>query len=132
MDTNETYQTNTTKRRPGRKPGDGGRPEKFTPEQVIAALRESAGVMLPAATKLGVDRSTVWKYCQRHPEIKEALNDIRESVIDIAESHLLIGVKAGKQWAVERVLKTIGRKRGYGDSVEVSGPSGGAIPGRRV
>jgi hypothetical protein len=121
----EDHTTTKTTERPTRK---RGKPEKFTHQQVIDALRQCAGVMPPAAEKLGVDRATVWSYCQRHPEIQKALVEIRESMIDVAESHLLIAVKTGKQWAVERVLRTQGRKRGYGDSIEHSGPDGGAIP----
>src|SRR6185437_13234370 len=98
----EDHTTTKTTERPTRK---RGKPEKFTHQQVIDALRQCAGVMLPAAEKLGVDRATVWSYCQRHPEIQKALVEIRES-------HLLIAVKTGKQWAVERVLRTQGRKRG--------------------
>jgi hypothetical protein len=104
-----------------------GKPEKFTVKQVIDVLRQCAGVMLPAAEKLKVSRTTIWNYCQRHPEIKAALAEIDESMIDLAESHLLINAKQGKQWAVERILRTKGRKRGYGEGVEISGPAGGAV-----
>ena len=42
------------------RPGEGGKAEKLKPEDVIATLRASAGVMLPAAEKLGITRSAVW------------------------------------------------------------------------
>ena len=74
----EDHTTTKTTERPTRK---RGKPEKFTHQQVIDALRQCAGVMLPAAEKLGVDRATVWSYCQRHPEIQKALVEIRESMI---------------------------------------------------
>jgi hypothetical protein len=48
----------------------GGRPERFAPAQVADALRESGGLIGQAGEVLGVDRRTVRRYLQRHPQLR--------------------------------------------------------------
>lgn len=63
----------------------------------------------------------------RFPELKEAFEDERESAIDFAESRLMSGINSGDPESIRFFLRTIGRRRGYGDRMEVSGENGGAI-----
>jgi regulatory Fis family protein len=48
----------------------GGRPERFGLAQVADALRESGGLIGQAGELLGVDRRTVRRYLQRHPQLR--------------------------------------------------------------
>lgn len=59
--------------------------DKFTPAQVIAALEMSAGIHMGAAQKLKCARSTIGYYVKRYPEVKEALDNILEERLDLAE-----------------------------------------------
>lgn len=87
--------------------------ERFTPEQVLAVIRLTQGNISLAAKNLDTSRSTLYNYLTRYPELKQALTDARESMIDHAESALRNAAIRGEAWAVCFMLKTIGRSRGY-------------------
>ena len=89
------------------------KPERFTAERVIDAIRAAKGLISQAAIKLNCDRSTIYDYMERYPEIKDALKDEREAMTDIAELALYNKLIQGEGWAVCFYLKTQGRNRGY-------------------
>lgn len=65
------------------------------------------------AQTFGVTRRGLYKFLDRHPELKETLDDARQSMLDNAESALYKAVLRGESWAVSFFLKTQGRTRGY-------------------
>jgi len=91
---------------------------KYTPQQVIAALTESRGMVTVAAKRLTCDPCTVRKYCHRYPAVREALYEARETTTDVAELALFKAIEAGESWAVTLYLKTIGKERGYVERTE--------------
>ena len=101
---------------------------KFTAEQVIEAIHASKGMQNFAARKLGCAPSTIRNYADRHPTVRQAINDERNLVLDTAELALFKAIQEGEAWAVCFTLKTIGKGRGYTERQEISGPDGGAIP----
>lgn len=69
--------------------------------------------------QLKCSRSTIDNYVQRYPEVQEALNEIIESHLDIAESKLLKRMRDDSNPAVQMTglkffLQTKGSSRGYG------------------
>lgn len=46
------------------------------------------GVLSDIAAHIGVDRVTVYAWCNDDPEFKQALEDSRERFLDLAESNL--------------------------------------------
>jgi NADH:ubiquinone oxidoreductase subunit E len=97
-----------------------------------------SGIISNIAYAFGVDRTTVYDWCEKYPQYKEALNNSREVFLDVAESNLQTLVKGipnyreedGKKifegWiekpsesAIIFVLRTIGKKRGYTEKQEV-------------
>lgn len=96
-----------------------GRVNGHTAEQVIEAIRNNNGLLAAAARELGIDRSTVWRYCQRFPTIQKALDDARDTNLDYAEGQLMRAVKAGNVTAIMFLLKTVGKSRGYVDRQEI-------------
>ena len=74
---------------------------------------------------LGVARSTVSRYCERYAACREARDQARETVSDIAEATLEDQVIAGDLRAVIFYLSTRARDRGYGNRTELTGPNGG-------
>lgn len=40
---------------------------------------------------------------ERHPELREFQKDLREEIVEKAESNLMIGLRQGRQWATEHV-----------------------------
>jgi len=93
--------------------------EKFTIEQMCAAIRAAHGLKSVVAAKLGCNRITVDRYAARYPSVQQALADEREWIVDLAESKMVEAVQDREPWAVALILKTLGRSRGYGDSVEL-------------
>lgn len=100
--------------KPKRKKRALRRPPGLTVEQVVRALRASAGVRSLAAQALGVDRSTITHFAKRHPEIEAIEEDIRETYLDIAEAKLVQAINAGEMQAVRYFLDQHGAARGYG------------------
>ena len=94
-----------------------GKP-KFTAEQVVEALDLSRGLVFLAAQALGCHPQTVRNYARRYARVREALEENRGRLVDLAEQKLAEAVEAGKHWAVVLTLKTLGKDRGYVERVE--------------
>lgn len=93
-------------------------------KDLLDALERSLGIVSTACEKVGVDRKTHYNWLKDDPEYKAAVDQIQESVIDFAESHLYKLIKEGNPAANIFYLKTKGKSRGYIErqEVEVSGP----------
>lgn len=87
--------------------------EHFTPVQIIAALKGSKGFMSQAARSLGCTVTTICKYRDKYPEIKQAIDEEMEERIDKTETKLLQAIDEGNITAIIFFLKTMGKKRGY-------------------
>jgi hypothetical protein len=90
----------------------------FTPEQMVAALRETKGLIYLAAKRLGCHPHTVSNYAKRYPEVRDAITAQRGEMVDAGESSLYRAVLAGEAWAVQFLLKTQGKDRGYVERTE--------------
>ena len=73
-----------------------------------------------ACRATGVNRSTVWRWAKEDKAFSEAVWEIEESVLDVAEAKLAEMVRAGNLQAVKFLLRSKGRERGYGDRLEIS------------
>ena len=95
------------------------RREKFTPEQVAEALRETGGLYTRAAEHLKAvtggtcSHSTIQRYVDRHRRLHQVLKEIAEANLDAAEGKLLEKIKKGHLGAITFYLRTKGRRRGY-------------------
>ena len=117
------------------------------------AANACGGILSDIAAHIGVERNTIYTWCNDDPEFKQALEDSRERFVDLAESNLrklVAGVPAiekdesgEKRFAgwIERpsetaiifTLKTRGKKRGYVERQEVTGADGAdLIPPRTL
>lgn len=106
---------------------DAIKEERFTPEQVVAAIELTQGNVSLAARNLNTSRSTLYNYLIKYPELKQALADTRESMMDHAESALRNAAIKGEGWAVCFMLKCLGKSRGYVERQELTGKDGGPI-----
>lgn len=95
--------------------------QRYTAEQVIEAIKKARGIKAVVARSLGCDRSTVNNYIERYPTVKRAYEEQREVIIDIAEGQLIKKVDSGEWDAVKYVLSTLGKDRGYGDTIKHEG-----------
>jgi hypothetical protein len=100
---------------------------KFTPEQIIAALDQSQGMIQVAARALGCSAETIQVYRHEYPEIAEFLEFKRGELIDLGEIALRKAVGEGQPWAVCFLLKTLGKERGYIERAELTGKDGGVL-----
>lgn len=104
-----------------------GRPKKVSNERFINAIGGSFGNKREIARRLGINRETVSIYIDNSPEISAAYEQEKESAIDYVESRLMAGIKNGDPESIRFFLRTIGRRRGYNERMELSGEGGGAI-----
>jgi hypothetical protein len=100
---------------------------RFTPEHVAAHLWQTNGNVSLAATLLKCERSTIYEYIERWPELGEIRKRARGDFADMCEGHLMLAARNGKPWAVMEGLRAHGRPLGYGDKLEITGADGGPI-----
>jgi len=94
--------------------------EQYTADQVIAALKETKGLVFLAAQKLGCERRTIARYEKRYPAVREAVVTAKGSMTDLAESKLYDAIESGAPWAICFYLKTQAKDRGYVERQEVA------------
>jgi hypothetical protein len=91
---------------------------RYTKEQVIAAIRDARGIKATAAHNLGCTRQTIDNYIARDPAIAAAYREARDTLLDHAESQLIAKVDQGEWPAIRFILVTLGKDRGYSERTE--------------
>ena len=86
----------------------------FTKKVVLAAIKDSYGVVGTVAKHLKCDWTTAKKYIEKWPETTQAMADARESYLDMTENACIDRIKQGDGQMIRFVLATLGKKRGYG------------------
>lgn len=97
------------------------RPQKFTVDEVEAALRSVGGLYTLAAKKLGCAPNTVANYCKRNKRLQAIQAELVEGLLDEAEGQLILAIRKGNLSAVIFYLKCKGKARGYVERSEVLG-----------
>lgn len=92
---------------------------KITKAKFKIAVQNTGGIMSRIAENLQCDRSAVYTFCRKHPDMMELRRNEEEKIIDIAENSLFIQAQNREQWAVKYLLSTKGKKRGYIEKQEV-------------
>jgi DNA-binding transcriptional MerR regulator len=100
---------------------------KYTQEQVIEALKQSKGLIAPAARALGCSRDTIRSYLEEYPAVGQAKLDQREAVTDMAENALYQAILDREAWAVCFYLKCMAKDRGYVERAELTGAKGAPV-----
>jgi hypothetical protein len=108
-------------RRPEKKPAPKPkRASTGTPEETIAeALRASGGFYSAAGKMLGITNRGVGYRVKRSPYLQEVVKEVKESLLDIAETQLLKHIKSGNMTALIFFLKCRGKDRGYIERSEI-------------
>lgn len=86
---------------------------RLSKNKVKEALMKHGGIPTRAAAALNTKRQNINYYLNKYPDVAEAREEAREKTIDIAESALVNSVYKEERWAVEFILKTLGKSRGY-------------------
>ena len=94
-----------------------------TIKQAEEAIRKNDGLITYAARDLSISRQSLYKRIRQNPKLKEYLDKVRESTLDLAEGELFKAIRRGEPWAICFFLKCHGKSRGYVEkqSVEHSG-----------
>ncbi len=98
-----------------------------TKKATIDAILNSGGIMSTIAQKLGVAWSTAKIYVEKWPESKQAFEDERNKIIDMAESVLVKSIKNGDTQDAKWLLSRLAKDRGYVERQERTGKDGGPI-----
>ena len=108
--------------------------DKISHEQFFSILRENAGLYSRTARAISqqfnikYSRQAARDRAEKHPKI---LNDIAEEGLDIAEEGLQALIRSKneniKLRAIELILKTKGKKRGYVEHTVITGENDGII-----
>ena len=91
---------------------------KLSIKKFKIALPGSHGVQALIAKKCGVERSTITNFLDKHPEMRKLCLLEREKIIDVSENRLFKAADNGEKWAIDKILSTIGKGRGYITSQE--------------
>lgn len=105
------------------------RPQRYTAEDIIAALRKTRGMVYLAANELGCSHVTVYNYIKKYATVKREFEHQRGEFKDVAETKLREATDNGEKWAIQFALTMLGSDRGYVQKrlQEVSGPEGGPV-----
>src|SRR5262245_14426013 len=95
-----------------------GRLRKYTTEAMLAALKETRGMVYLAASRLGCDLSTIYDRIRSTPAVARVVRHERGVLVDTAELKLYSAVVKGEPWAVQMALKAPGKDRGYVERTE--------------
>lgn len=94
----------------------GGRPRSgLTVELVIKALSGTGGIKAAAAQSLGVGRTTLYTFINANPDLKETIDEINQTTLDVAEGEILKAIKKGDLRTCRWFLDRMGKNRGYGN-----------------
>ena len=87
---------------------------------LLKALQKSLGIVTEACEKAELSRTQHYKWYKEDAESRKAVQEIDGMFIDFAETHLKEQIEKGSTPATIFYLKTRGKKRGYGDSLDIT------------
>jgi len=82
--------------------------------QIEAALHKADGRPAAAARILGISRQAMHDRIARTPRLREVIEEIEQTLLDLAEGAIIKAVRAGHFPTIKWFLDRRGRKRGYG------------------
>jgi hypothetical protein len=94
--------------------------KKVSDKSIIEALKINHGLVSIAADALGVDINTIYARMKEVPEVKQVCIEAREITIDKAESKLMELVEEKSYNAIQFLLRSLAKNRGYGESQEIN------------
>ena len=99
----------------------GSSKTKHSNKRMVEAMIKEMGIVSKAEKVAGITRATHYAWRKSDPAYDEAIKEVEETNIDIAESKLLEGIMQGDKILIMFYLKTKGKKRNYVERQEVAG-----------
>ena len=93
---------------------------KLSRKKILQAIPDSGGIMTIIAGRLGVAWHTAQRAIESYPETQQAYQDEQERILDLAESKLYDSIQRGESQDVKWYLSKKGKKRGYGEQIDVN------------
>lgn len=93
-------------------------------EAFLEALEKSMGIVSQATKKVGIDRTTPYRWMKEDSEFDDKVMEIQNVVGDFAETKLYELVNDGVPSAVIFLCKTKFKNRGYIERQEITGMDG--------
>ena len=95
---------------------------------MLEALEKSLGVVTTACKKVGIDRTTHYRWMREDEQYKTDVEATKDITLDFAESQLHKQIQDGNTTATIFYLKTQGKKRGYVEGQELTINTGNEKP----
>lgn len=89
-------------------------------KKVLKTLVTQMGNVSKACKAANISRAYYYTLLKEDDDFKEAVSEVKESCIDLAESELLNLIKDKNTTAIIFYLKTKGKQRGYIEKQELS------------
>ena len=89
-------------------------------KKLLAALEMSLGIVTEACEKAEITRSRHYVWYKEDEDYRKSVDNIEGKYIDFAETHLKEQIEKGSTPATIFYLKTRGKKRGYGESLDIT------------
>ena len=93
-------------------------------KDVVEAIQQYRGNISAMARAFQVSRQAIYDYISNKPDLKQMIQDERESMLDDAESEIYKQIRKGNTTALIFFLKTQGKQRGYVERNEITGKDG--------
>ena len=93
-------------------------------EKFLEVFANNLGNVQDSCKAAGIARKTYYNWKNNDDEFAQAVEEIQEGLIDMAESKLLDTIKSGKTNEILFYLKTKGKYRGYVERQEITGADG--------
>ena len=84
----------------------------------LIVFENNLGNISETCKKIGISRTTFYEWYKKDKEFKEKIEEIKESLLDFAESILMKKIKEGDNTCLIFFLKTKGKNRGYTERIE--------------
>lgn len=81
--------------------------------EVKNAIIDANGILYTAAKNLGISYQALSKRIKKNPKLQDILEKSREGLVDKAESKLVEAMESRESWAINKILNTIGKDRGW-------------------
>ena len=95
--------------------------KKPSKKKLLELIHHHCGIVTDIAKAINVDRRQIYRWIEndKSGELKQAIEDGRDQLIDLAKSGLKKNVEDGLEKSIIYVLGTLGRKEGFGNVIQV-------------
>jgi len=94
---------------------------RYKAEQVLEAIKDSAGIVSNVARKLGCDWHTARRYIDEYTSAQAAFDGEMQRVNDLGEIELIKLMQSGDLGAIKYRLSSKAKDRGYGEQMQITG-----------